>query len=242
MRSRYRCSMCPAIHISSRSWLRSSSTHEPSDPPLRVVIVSCLSQPASTRTADPRNERAGNATTRSACAHFVSEICLFRYSDEVTLRTGAIARSDSLNLASDELHAVVAPEGTDRDRYPQTAFGRKAIVDRRARKRKNVRATARDAAARATAPLSVLENTSDSLSLAVRRLAPRARDRSEDERCANAVRHPNAYTRVSRSRAGILRRSAGARRAAPPIVRPRGFGPVGPAPPEFHVRHRSRPS
>lgn len=29
--------MCPAIHISSRSWLRSSSTHEPSDPPLRVV-------------------------------------------------------------------------------------------------------------------------------------------------------------------------------------------------------------
>ena len=39
MRSRYRCSMCPAIHINSRSWLRSSSTHEPSDPPLRVVFV-----------------------------------------------------------------------------------------------------------------------------------------------------------------------------------------------------------
>ena len=36
MRSRYRCSMCPAIHINSRSWLRSSSTCEPSDPPLRV--------------------------------------------------------------------------------------------------------------------------------------------------------------------------------------------------------------
>jgi len=30
--------MCPAIHITSRSWLRSSSTHEPSDPPLRVVF------------------------------------------------------------------------------------------------------------------------------------------------------------------------------------------------------------
>lgn len=29
--------MCPAIHINSRSWLRSSSTREPSDPPLRVV-------------------------------------------------------------------------------------------------------------------------------------------------------------------------------------------------------------
>ena len=39
MRSRCRCSMCPAIHITSRSWLRSSSTREPSDPPLRVVRV-----------------------------------------------------------------------------------------------------------------------------------------------------------------------------------------------------------
>ena len=37
VRSRYRCSMCPAIHINSRTWLRSSSTHEPSDPPLRVI-------------------------------------------------------------------------------------------------------------------------------------------------------------------------------------------------------------
>jgi hypothetical protein len=38
VRSRCRCSMCPAIHINSRSWLRSSSTHEPSDPPLRVIF------------------------------------------------------------------------------------------------------------------------------------------------------------------------------------------------------------
>ena len=53
MRSRCRCSMCPAIHITSRSWLRSSSTHEPSDPPLRVV-----SQFASTtETADSRQLR-----------------------------------------------------------------------------------------------------------------------------------------------------------------------------------------
>ena len=42
VRSRYRCSMCPAIHINSRSWLRSSSTHEPSDPPPRVVFFLCL--------------------------------------------------------------------------------------------------------------------------------------------------------------------------------------------------------
>lgn len=40
MRSRYRCSMCSAIHINSRSWLRSSSTHEPSDPPLKVICLS----------------------------------------------------------------------------------------------------------------------------------------------------------------------------------------------------------
>lgn len=39
VRSSRRCSMCPAIHITSRSWLRSSSTHEPSDPPLRVVYL-----------------------------------------------------------------------------------------------------------------------------------------------------------------------------------------------------------
>ena len=38
MRSRCRCSMCSAIHINSRNWLRSSSTHEPSDPPLKVVF------------------------------------------------------------------------------------------------------------------------------------------------------------------------------------------------------------
>ena len=28
-----------AIHINSRSWLRSSSTHEPSDPPLRISVI-----------------------------------------------------------------------------------------------------------------------------------------------------------------------------------------------------------
>lgn len=39
LRSRYRCSMCSAIHINSRSWLRSSSTHEPSDPPLKVITL-----------------------------------------------------------------------------------------------------------------------------------------------------------------------------------------------------------
>ena len=37
-RSEGRRSMCSAIHITSRTWLRPSSTREPSDPPLRVVL------------------------------------------------------------------------------------------------------------------------------------------------------------------------------------------------------------
>ena len=37
-RSENRCSMCSAIHISSRTSLRPSSTREPSDPPPRVVL------------------------------------------------------------------------------------------------------------------------------------------------------------------------------------------------------------
>jgi hypothetical protein len=32
--------MCPAVHMSTRSLQRPSSTHEPSDPPFRVVISS----------------------------------------------------------------------------------------------------------------------------------------------------------------------------------------------------------
>lgn len=31
--------MCPAVHTTTRSLLRLSSTHEPSDPPLRVIIT-----------------------------------------------------------------------------------------------------------------------------------------------------------------------------------------------------------
>ena len=38
LRSRCRCS-CPAVHTKTHSLLRSSSTHEPSDPPLRVSGV-----------------------------------------------------------------------------------------------------------------------------------------------------------------------------------------------------------
>ena len=34
--------MCPAVHMSTRNLLRSSSTHEPSDPPFRVVNSFCF--------------------------------------------------------------------------------------------------------------------------------------------------------------------------------------------------------
>ena len=44
VRSRRRCSVCSAIHTSSRGWPRSSSTREPSDPPLRVVYSFCFSR------------------------------------------------------------------------------------------------------------------------------------------------------------------------------------------------------
>ena len=42
MRSRCRCSLSPAIRISSRGWPRSSSTDEPSDPPSRVFKRFCF--------------------------------------------------------------------------------------------------------------------------------------------------------------------------------------------------------
>lgn len=40
MRSRGRCSKRSAIHITTQSWLCSSSSHEPSDPPLKVISFS----------------------------------------------------------------------------------------------------------------------------------------------------------------------------------------------------------
>ena len=60
VRSRCRCSMCPAIHINSRSWLRSSSTPEPSDPPLRVVKKDAKFDRSRRATRTP------DATARSA--------------------------------------------------------------------------------------------------------------------------------------------------------------------------------
>ena len=71
MRSRSRCSMCPAIHINSRSWLRSSSTHEPSDPPLRVISVTPFQERQGSaampgqHTGTPSGRGSHRATTHS---------------------------------------------------------------------------------------------------------------------------------------------------------------------------------
>ncbi len=54
VRSRRRRSMYPAIHINSRSWLRSSSTHEPSDPPLRAIMVTFRRQRPGNESDDQR--------------------------------------------------------------------------------------------------------------------------------------------------------------------------------------------
>lgn len=66
--------MCPAIHINSRSWLRSSSTREPSDPPLRVFtfIRPCRSGQHRMRRSGTRagpsltdQQQCGRTKTRS---------------------------------------------------------------------------------------------------------------------------------------------------------------------------------
>ena len=63
MRSRRRCSMCPAIHINSRSWLRSSSTREPSDPPLRVFFQVFFYLSAKTRWGGGRGDSSPRRAT-----------------------------------------------------------------------------------------------------------------------------------------------------------------------------------
>jgi hypothetical protein len=67
VRSRYRCSMCSAIHINSRSWLRSSSTHEPSDPPPKVVFGFFFRPRRSCPTAVRKSEKMHNAFKMKKC-------------------------------------------------------------------------------------------------------------------------------------------------------------------------------
>jgi hypothetical protein len=148
MRSRYRCSMCPAIHISSRSWLRSSSTHEPSDPPLRVVnVFACHCRRASSALA---TWRADGARARVASTRHVTVQCSHE----------TVARDDWKSLG-DRRWRFFEPGRTSssrhrrrRDRYPPRRTGGDDTTLRdRIRKKCCNRAIARDVVARATTPL-----------------------------------------------------------------------------------------
>jgi hypothetical protein len=69
--------MCPAIHINSRSWLRSSSTHEPSDPPLRVVIFVrsiARSRESSSRTAGSAQQLRTGIDSRHGAADTATDV------------------------------------------------------------------------------------------------------------------------------------------------------------------------
>ena len=89
VRSNGSCSMCPAIHVNSRSWLRSSSTHEPSDPPPRVSLPFSLPFPTPVLAA---RRRTRECTIPGTTTHDRAAIT------RVAQRTAAGARDRSLNL------------------------------------------------------------------------------------------------------------------------------------------------
>ena len=108
MRSRCRCSMCSAIHISSRSWLRSSSTHEPSDPPLKVVSK------VSNRCASPG--ASCNIGQKSAPVRKRAKLIGKGKSEDDGRAVGNRTRANSLNLAARkdrELPPSPSKKGTD---------------------------------------------------------------------------------------------------------------------------------
>lgn len=116
--------MCPAIHINSRSWLRSSSTREPSDPPLRVVSVFhflCRSRKRATTTVA--------ASTRNGSWDIIPYV---KDTKRQSRRGGRKSIDGSLNLrnagdvgahALARLHRQHAhlDKTRNRDRYPDTS-------------------------------------------------------------------------------------------------------------------------
>ena len=73
LRSEGRRSMCSAIHITSRTWLRPSSTREPSDPPSRVVrataLLTCSRHHRSRHTGTQTQQSGHRATAGGPAAH-----------------------------------------------------------------------------------------------------------------------------------------------------------------------------
>ena len=63
---RFDDSLSSAIHTTYRSWLRSSSMHEPRDPPLKVVSLFFCSQPPSVSKHVSKRNGAGPVLTGRA--------------------------------------------------------------------------------------------------------------------------------------------------------------------------------
>ena len=108
MRSRCRCSMCSAIHINSRSWLRSSSTHEPSDPPFKVVNVRFFS---SSPLLWPRSKQGRVQQQKNVSVRKKRAMKGPRPEGRAVPRAG-----DSLNLARGALTEAMRRQ---RHRYPR---------------------------------------------------------------------------------------------------------------------------
>lgn len=116
VRSKNQCSMCPAIHTKSRSWLRSSSTREPSDPLLRVVFFFCgLSSFLHAFERLSRSSVSGEASRRT----FLSRRAVRLEADESPRKTHrrdvgaeeaegpiAISRTLSSSLARQKAHPL----------------------------------------------------------------------------------------------------------------------------------------
>ena len=122
MRSRYRCSMCPAIHINSRSWLRSSSTHEPSDPPRRMILVykfgltgGAGTHRPSWQRADGRRPRTRDSRRRDGSSSRLRFTVVYRRWRGTDARQGRPRDGDSLNLAREQAPPSAA---TRTERYP----------------------------------------------------------------------------------------------------------------------------
>lgn len=100
--------MCPAVHMSTRNLLRSSSTHEPSDPPFRVVssvrpLSGCIGLVRSSSRLGARRATAGEVTPDRALSHAGNRVivqCAARFGGETAgrdRRPAASCRASSVS-------------------------------------------------------------------------------------------------------------------------------------------------
>lgn len=93
--------MCPAIHINSRSWLRSSSTHEPSDPPPKVVFVFRFSSKRQPVPSHSRQRLASRQGWRESSVCQIKQWFAKGKNKIARGRRGQEGRRRSLNLRQD---------------------------------------------------------------------------------------------------------------------------------------------